>query len=211
MAWTPDFVVHDDRPVPWIASGASFWLARMVSAVFSPPLVGLVSIIPVSTNLSEPGASYWAGAYVALVVAVPAAYVMWLLRRGLVTDFDLSVRDQRVRPMLMALACMALGWLALRLGGAPDLLTLVAGATLAQTALMLAITLFWKISAHCAAWAALWVLAWALAGPGAAAIGLVLPLIAWARVRMRRHDLLQTVAGSILGAGLTAVALWLAG
>jgi membrane-associated phospholipid phosphatase len=135
-------------------------------------------------------------------------YLVWLKRRGLVTDLDVQLREQRMRPMVFMLACGGLAWLALTLGAAPAQMAFLAGVLWLQMAVIFGITLRWKISVHCATAAGVATLVWALLGtPLPLLVGV--PVIAWSRVRLRRHTLAQTVAGSLLGFGLFAIAIFL--
>jgi membrane-associated phospholipid phosphatase len=73
-------------------------------------------------------------------------------------------------------------------------------------AVIFGITLWWKISVHSAAAAGVATLIWSL-------IGATLPLlagvviIAWSRVRLRRHTVAQTIAGAALGFAIFMVAV----
>jgi membrane-associated phospholipid phosphatase len=80
---------------------------------------------------------------------------------------------------------------------------------MAITLILLLVTLRWKISGHTTAMSSLAMLCWLLIGPAAAPMMLSVPLVAWARVRLRRHTLAQTLAGAALGT-LTSLAFYLA-
>lgn len=184
-------------------------LARWLSLVFSPPLMIVGGMALTAASLASPEAWRWAGLHLLVAVCAPVGYVGLQLARGRISDFELRVREQRVKPYLVSLVCAGLAWLWLRVGMAPALLIVIAGAGVAQVALMLAITLFWKISAHTASVAGVAALAVMLLGASALPLLALTPLVAWARLRLQRHTLLQTVAGAVLGAGLTIVALTL--
>ncbi|NJN96605.1 MAG: hypothetical protein HC875_22085 [Anaerolineales bacterium] len=186
-------------------------LARWISNLGSPPLLATVGIALSVSTIGTVSAWLWAVFYIVLAVSLPAAYVLWLVKRGEVTDFDLRLREQRLRPFLATLASTLIAWLVLYWGHAPYLLTILAGAGWVQIALLLGITLHWKISAHCATAAGFIVFTLALLGSAAAPLILVLPLIAWARIRLHRHDLPQTIAGSLMGATILGSVLYLAG
>jgi membrane-associated phospholipid phosphatase len=115
-----------------------------------------------------------------------------------VTDLHLRVREQRIQPLLVTIACGGLGWLVLTLAPAPPALSTIAAALWLQTTAILAITLRWKISVHTAAAAGATTVAWALLGT-ALPFPLTVPLIAWARIRLDRHTLPQTLVGALLG------------
>jgi membrane-associated phospholipid phosphatase len=157
-------------------------------------------------SVSAPEAWTWAGIYVLLAVVAPLLYLSWLVRRGVVTDFDVQVREQRVVPLAITLVCGQLAVLLLLFGDAPSILTTVAVALWFQTAVLFGVTLRWKISVHTATAAAVAILAWSAGGtPLPLLIGV--PLVSWSRVRLGRHTVAQTVAGALLGCAVMSVAL----
>jgi membrane-associated phospholipid phosphatase len=162
-------------------------------------------MILTASMLSNFCAWLWAGIYGLVAVLTPLLYVVWLLHRGVITDLDMQLREQRIRPLIFTIACSGLGWLLLALGRAPVQMVALAGALWIQTAIILGITLRWKISVHCASAAGAAAVAWSLFGTPLPL--LVVPIIAWSRVRLRRHTMAQTVAGTLLGLGILVVAL----
>jgi membrane-associated phospholipid phosphatase len=174
-------------------------LAYVISQVGSPPVLVLTAIVLSASGIASAQAWLWAGVHGLLAVLVPFAYLVWLVRQGGVTDLDVQLREQRMRPLVFALGCTCLGWLVMAIGGAPSQMAILAGALSLQTTLIFAITLRWKISVHSAAAAATATLAWSLIGtPLPLLIGV--PIVAWSRVRLQRHSVAQTVAGASLGA-----------
>lgn len=184
-------------------------LAYVITNVGSPPVLAPVAMVLVASALAEPRAWIWAGLYVLLTVVMPVLYLVWLKHRGLITDLDVQRREQRTRPMLFTLACGGLAWLALVVGAAPALMTLLVGVLWLQMVAIFFITLRWKISVHCATAASVAMVACVLLGMPLPFLGI--PIIAWSRVRLRRHTLAQTVAGSLLGVVLFLTALLCAG
>ena len=103
-------------------------------------------------------------------------------------------------------ALLTMLWLA----GAPRLFVMLGLAALAQTLLLFALTLFWKVSVHAAATGALAALAslgWWPA-PLAAATVLLVGVVGWARVRLDRHTPAQVLVGITIGASTLAAAMW---
>jgi hypothetical protein len=208
---TIDAIRQDLEPSLVVPAGTLDRLASRVSQVTAPPVLALAAAMACARVVGAAQGHGWLALYLGLVVALPVVYLLWLLARGQVADFHLYRREDRLRPYLATLLAAALGWAILRWGGAPRLLVVLAGATCLQTATLLAVTLRWKISAHTATAAALAVLTAALAGPVAAPFAAAVPVVAWARVRLRRHTVAQTVAGALVGGlGLT-LALAVAG
>lgn len=185
-----------------VAEQSQTWLWRSAywtSQVLSPPVLGVALFLLAAYLLATPAAWLWAGGYLALAVGAPCLYIGWLVRRGKLADFHLPVRSQRIRPLLCSTLCAGCAWLVLWAGAAPPLIQLLAGASTLQTILFLIITLHWKISLHSAVAANLaWVALLLLGGIAAPALALV-PLVAWARVYLRRHTVAQTAAGALLG------------
>jgi hypothetical protein len=180
-------------------------LAYVLTNVGSPPVLAPAAMALTASVLAEPRAWTWAGFYVLLTVVAPVLYLIWLKHRGLITDLDVQLREQRTRPMVFTLACGGLAWIALLVGAAPMQMTLLAGVLWSQMVVIFCITLRWKISVHCATAAGVATVACALLGTPLPLLGI--PIIAWSRVRLRRHTLAQTVAGSLLGFGLFAITL----
>ncbi len=183
-------------------------LARLVSNLFSPPLTGAVAGYLISRFSGSPGALEWMALYIAIAFGIPAFYVAYQVRRGKITDFHMVVRSQRLRPMILILICCLVSWLILWLGSAPQLLVVTTGLGVLFAAFMLVSTLRWKISGHAAAITGLATLLVAFYGKPAIPSVLAIPLVCWARLRLKRHSLPQILAGSIIGVGFVLVALW---
>jgi membrane-associated phospholipid phosphatase len=103
----------------------------------------------------------------------------------------------------------ALAWLAMWVGGAPPILTLMAGVGFVQWIIIFTVTLRWKISVHTASAAGATLIILRVIGLAAAPLVVTIPLIAWSRVKLRRHTPAQTIAGALLGSGVVVGALLL--
>ena len=200
-----------NSPAPPVSKPWDERLARIISDVGGPPVWSLLAIVLIALTVNEPGVWRWLFIMLSIAMIPPLSFIVWLVKTGQVSDFDLSERNQRTKPYLVTLFCVAAAWLLMWLGGAPTLLVVLLGAQIIQTAIMLLITLVWKISIHGATSAAVATLAWALIGSLALPLGLSVPLIAWSRVRLKRHTPMQTVAGAVVGFGGMVLALSLAG
>jgi membrane-associated phospholipid phosphatase len=200
------FAFAQVQPQRWADS-----LASLVSAVLSPPVLAAAMIAVAATASRLAAAWPWAGLGLALSVVAPIGYLLWLYQRGLVSDLDVQRREERPRPLVFTLAALALSATLFWLSPAPPLLRGLAAAHFAQTTLVLAITLRWKISMHGAASAACGALLLYVAGPHAALALLAVPLVAWSRIRLHRHTPAQTLAGAVLGGFVTwSVLVWTA-
>jgi membrane-associated phospholipid phosphatase len=141
----------------------------------------------------------WASVYLAVAVGIPLVYFIRLYRRGDISDLDVSVRSERLRPMFITLGCMALGGAVLWLGNAPRLESTWVTIIWVELALVWIVTQRWKISIHGAAAAATVTMLWSVFGPIALVAIPAVPMVAWSRVHLLRHTPAQTVAGALLG------------
>ena len=191
-------------------STRSEWLAYWISNIGSPPMLVLAALMVVATLLPPGEAWQWVMLYVFCALVFPLGYLVYLLRRGQITDLDVQRREQRPRTMIATVGGLALAWLGFLWGGAPLPFRILAGASLVQGMLILLITLRWKISVHTSTAAGMTVLILGVAGLAAAPVVITVPLIAWSRVKLHRHTLMQTLAGTGLGVGVFLAAVLLA-
>lgn len=192
------FPEHVDADIPqdWLGR-----LAYVLSQIGSPPVLASISMTLAAWSFAPfpgPQAWIWAGGYVLLAVLCPLMYLIYLLRRGLVSDLDVQLREQRIRPMLFTVACGGLAWSALQIVRAPWQMSVLAVGLWVQTAALFVITLRWKISVHCAAATAAAAVVWMLKDTSWPLL-VGVPLIAWSRLRLKRHTFMQTVFGTLLG------------
>lgn len=180
-------------------------LAHLLSQVASPPVLALLMVGLCAASLPQANVWRWATLHAGLTVVLPITFLVWLWARGMVSDLDVCQRKERARPMLAALGGAATSLILLRLGSAPQLLLGIGMATFLQLALVFIVTLRWKISVHTTAAASFAVLMWGLLG-AVAWLG-VIPLIAWARLHLKRHTLAQTIAGALWGGLSMTIAL----
>jgi len=190
----------------WLATVA-YW----VSQVGSPPLTGAGAALTVGYILATTVAWQWAIFYVVLTILAPCLYIIWLVQRGMVSDFHLPQREQRIRPLLFSLGVAVIAWVVFHRAGVPTGLKMLASVNGLQAILFFLITLRWKISLHCAAAAILAELLLVYFGPLAAPVAMSVPLIAWSRLYLRRHTLAQTIAGAGLGIAMLTPMLFFYG
>jgi hypothetical protein len=174
-------------------------LARVVSDIFSPPALAVPGLLLGVLASDVSGTYRYALLYLLVGVVLPVVYVLWLLKSGRITDFHLSDRRQRRGPFIASLACGFAAFGLLVYLGAPAAFLGPLFALLAEILLLFVITLAWQVSVHTATTAGLVTFACLAFGPAAACWALLVPLVAWARIYLRRHTLAQTLAGAFLG------------
>jgi membrane-associated phospholipid phosphatase len=182
-------------------------IARWISNVLSPPVFGLVGFLLLFAGNGSWRGVEWLLFYLLVAFGVPIVYLLHLLRIGAVTDFHLKVRAQRIRPMLVMMGSSLLAAVIMQFGAAPTVLKMVALAGTLLLAIMLIITLSWKISGHSTAVSAFAVLVLGFFGLPALPVLILIPTVIWARLHLGRHSLGQTLGGAALGCGFMGMVL----
>ena len=142
---------------------------------------------------------------------LPILFIFILFRLGRVSNLNLEVKEQRTLPLLFAIGAACIGLGIFYVIDAPRQIIWAGLAYIANGIIFGAITQFWKISFHTGVYTGCitvlvlilparfaWLFAW---------LFLLVPLIAWARVRRKRHTLVQTVVGALIALINTVVVL----
>jgi hypothetical protein len=187
--------------------------ARVVSHLLSPPLVwaALVAVIAFREADTRAQALLWSSAYAVFVCLLPGMYILWLVKRGVVTDVHLRKRQDRPKVLLLSALCAGVAWAVLRWLNAPPGIPLVAVITLAMLAITMCISLVWQISLHATSISAAIIATGAFFGIVPALVVLPLALlVAAARLNLKRHTPAEIVAGTLVGGLIPVllVALW---
>ncbi len=186
-------------------AGRITWIAERVSDLFSPPVLtgGLAVLLTRLTTPTWGAALSWSSLYVVVVDLLPLAYLIRLLRKGVVSDLHIGVRVERIRPLIAMLACMGLALLGALLFSAPQTLRIFLGLSLVQGVVLTVVTLIWQISFHAAAATALVAASGVIYGATVALVlAPILLVVAWARLRLKRHTFRQIVAGALVAGTL---------
>ena len=181
-------------------SGRAAGAANLVSTVLSPALVVFYAVILCSYSLDHSSKFLWTSLFVLLFVLAPTAYIFYLMGKGKVTDFHISVREERIRPLSIIFIYSVFSLVLYASVGGPGALVTLGYSSLVLTGLWILVSLYWKISGHCAAIGALGAMVFAY--PHETLVFVVPPLallVGWSRIRLGCHTLAQTLAGLVLG------------
>lgn len=196
--------------IPW-----SRRTAAIISRFLGPNyMAGPLLVI---MGLSDP-ASWRQGLLWALGIGIPAMagalfFFTRQLHKGKISDWEISNREERLQrgPIMISLITPLIPLIILRIFQGPKPLQIVFLCALVLVIFNLAITFAWKVSQHVSSLAASTTLVTAVLGIGAAPILLLIPLMAWARVKVGAHTVMQTIIGALLGALATLATLRLFG
>jgi membrane-associated phospholipid phosphatase len=174
-------------------------LAGWVSNVFNPAIISVTTQILAASQLATPIAWRWVIYSIVLSTVAPLMMITYLLKKGKVSDIDIFHRQQRYFPYLFTIFCNVIILATMLLGLAPSLLIYLLIAGILQGLIMFGINMRWKISAHSAGIANFSVFLLFLFGSFALPVIFLIPMMIWARVRLKRHTFLQTLAGASMG------------
>lgn len=178
-------------------------LARWVTEGLSPAVLSAATILIVGATS---GSSFWQGIGWALVVllfvcVIPYLVIVVGVRRGKYTDHHLGDVRQRPVPLALGLVSAAVGLLLVGFGGGPRSLLALVAASVAGFAILVAVSLRWKMSVHSGVAAGSAAIVGFVLGPVAWLVGLVIVCgVGWSRVRLRDHTVAQVVVGAVVGA-----------
>ncbi|MEM1096781.1 MAG: hypothetical protein AAGJ10_19455 [Bacteroidota bacterium] len=191
-----------------------------VSPLLLPPVV--LGLLMMHFG-AAPGELLWVVSVAFAVLGVlPLLYLLALVKDRRVRSIEIRDRHERFRPFLVGLGfyLLAVVLLAATVTTARTLVLAVLAGMILNAIIVLAITLWWKVSVHLTSlggsvavlgflvtteWSATSSESWILAGT---LVGvLLLPMLAWARVRVGAHTWTQTVAGAFLGVSVPWVFL----
>jgi len=184
-------------------------LAHFISVVSNPPLVAIPVFLVINYTLLYNGGWLWFSSLSIFFVSILPIITstLWIKRKKL--EVDMPKREDRIYPLLMVILSYIVGVMVLYTLGAPPLTTTLMIAYLNNTIVVLLFSLYWKISIH----------AMGMAGPATAIIylfgwtglifSLLVPLVLWSRLHLKRHTPAQLIVGTVLGYLLTAIQIYL--
>ena len=176
-------------------------VARLVGELLSPPpiLVALAMIVAWDSSPTAGMAVVWGGIAAVFASVLPYALILRGVRRGRLSDRNISLRGQRIRFGGVAIASILVGLAVLVAFDAPAEMVALLVSIAVGVACGWVITLWWKISAHAAIAAGAVTVLVFVSGTALLAAWPLVALIAWSRVEVGDHTPAQVLAGVALG------------
>ena len=188
-------------------------IARSISNMLSPASISGPAVIIVAlyhaTNLLA--ALAYAGVALFFLSVGPMAYIIVGVRLGKFSDMDVSRRPERIGPFLFSITSTIIGLFVLTYLHGPKNLETVMLSTGISAVILMVTTLWWKISIHASSLAGAATILTALYGIVMLPAFLLLLLVSWSRVVLRRHTVAQVIAGSIVSIVLAQLIISLRG
>lgn len=183
-------------------------LAKTISTVSNTPIIAIIVFTLINYYLLT-GKDFISVTSISLIFAtiIPSIIAfLWVKYKKL--EIDMPRKEDRFYPLLWILSSYLLGVIILYLISAPSITTTLMFCYFTNTLAVLLISLFWKISIHSVG----------VTGPVAALIYvfgyvsliflILIPLVMWSRLYLRRHTFFQVIAGALLGFILTTLQIY---
>ncbi len=183
-------------------------LAALISAIVNPVFVVIfVACEFVFFNLNSWADTFrWMGITLGITAVLPIGYIAYLVKTGYLADIYMPDREKRLKPMVVIFSWLVVSLFILRLLHAPPVMLLLVDVIIGQLVLLGLITTRWKISFHSATIMSATAVMAVIHSESVLILSALVPVVGWARIRLKRHTLMQVVAGAIVGGVISAIA-----
>jgi membrane-associated phospholipid phosphatase len=129
---------------------------------------------------------------------IPYVAILVLYKTGKVSDLQIPKRKERLLPLIIVNICVIAGFFVLVYMQPEKLLLSVYMIYLLVLPAISLITLFWKISFHASYITLFSIVYMVVFGKWAVLTILLIPLVGWSRIKLKRHTLAQVLGGIAL-------------
>lgn len=188
-----------------------YTLARLISLVFHPFVVVIPTMILsiYATTSDWAGAIGWTAVCVGFVIAPAILYIRRKLKRKEYTDSDISVRQHRFGIYLFAGVCELLCLATLLIFGAPKILIACFFAAILALIIGMLLNTQTKVSAHMAAMGGCTAVFFYLSPVIGALMLLASLAVAWSRLYLEQHSVVQIIVGWLVAVLSVAVVFYI--
>ncbi len=181
-------------------------IARIISNVLNPFILSTIVLLLLSfrDTASTVEALKWAGITLAISVVPILIIAIWLVRRKKMDSLFDNTNYQRRVVYLLASILGAIGCGLMWGLKAPELLAITFTTGFIELVVFMGINYYWKISLHTAFTAATIMVVSLVYGVNAIWTVVLLPLVAWSRIELKQHTVVQVIIAAVLAAGLVA-------
>jgi membrane-associated phospholipid phosphatase len=188
-------------------------IARHISNILAPSTISLPFVLLVAFYQARNQLAAFVYACITLFFLSigPLIYILIGVRLGKLSDLDVSRRAERAGPFLFGITSIVIGWLVLVLLDGPKNLQTVLIITAVSGVIMMVTTLWWKISIHASSLGGAATILTVLYGAVMLPTFVLLALVSWSRVALRRHTIAQVIGGALVSIAISLVILKLRG
>jgi membrane-associated phospholipid phosphatase len=136
---------------------------------------------------------------------MPIVTLFLLQKKGVISDLDASIREERIMPLFLGVVFAIFGYLLLHIQEAGMLVKGLMFCTITNTLIIIIITRYWKISIHTMGISGLLSVLWIHSKEYPFIMFIILFFVAYSRVILKAHNIPQVTTGSLLGLILTLI------
>jgi hypothetical protein len=179
-------------------------VARFISLVLNP--LALIIFVPFfliyKTTNDLVTATNWT-IYTLVFLLIIAVFILICVRKGIFTDYDVSKREQRPLLFLVAILLAVIYLIGLLLFDAPAILFIVTFGIILGILAASIVNNWIKASMHVATASALLSAVAIVYGRFYYTLLLLIPVVAYIRIKAKRHTIPETIAGAVFGCTLS--------
>ena len=178
-------------------------VAKFISLVFDPAMLGIIILIVavIVSGMSSMETISWIIGVIILNGFIPLLFVLYFQKKGLVFDAELAneeVHRQRIQMFFVFLVIVAIEFMILLSTTKYQPLLAVFTGGMVAISLTAVVSYYWKISLHSAMITFFVCMIMFLFGFQFWPIIVTIPIVGWSRLVLKRHTLMQLVAGFFL-------------
>ena len=185
-------------------------IAKKISTFTNPPIICIPLFLIISLVLSGFDINKFISLELVSVVftsVLPMAIIIrWARKTG---DSDISNPKDRFIPLIVGVISYFIGFCVSYILNLHMFLTILLLCYSINTAIVMIITLKWKISIHTTGLSGPVAALILLLGPWGAVLGVIYPVLIWSRVVLKKHTLAQAICGGVQGFFLSVVEMYL--
>lgn len=183
-----------------------FSLARAISFVTNPFFIAIplpfLLVYHESGNFAD--SFRWTIFSLTFLVMI-GVFVVYEVRRHVFSDIDVSRKEQRPLFFVYVAFVCILYLMSLYLLRGPQILAIAVGGVLGSAVVLGLVTHYIKASLHVATISAFFTVFALLYGGSSFFWLLMIPVVAWSRIMIKRHTVAEAIVGCILGIMLTLI------
>lgn len=186
-------------------NGVQYKIAKIVTEIFTPPLIAVVALGAVSFNSAGSIAEFlkWWGISSLLIGIIPVAFILKRLHAGRLSDHHIYVASQRYMPFVISIASTIVALIVFKLMSAPPFIVAFTLSAMGILVMAMLLNPKCKISIHCSTIAGITIILTFVLGAWAWSMVILVPVVGWSRVKVEQHTIPQVVLGGIVGASVT--------
>jgi membrane-associated phospholipid phosphatase len=190
-------------------SGRLSGVAEIISSIFDPLVLALVSLLLILQKTSEISSPIefvsWFLLVVVIGIAPPVGFLIYRIRSGKIQDWFITNRVERKAISLVTLVSALTLVVIISLLQGPRLLLAFSLVSFFISLLISLITLYWKVSVHTNSITTFTLILIFLYGPVYSFSLLLVPLVGWARWELGKHTFSQVTGGIFISIGVFLV------